>query len=202
MKRSCLIVLILMALTAQQAAADSRIIVRNTLGSFAMNLTCSLLGCTVQRGLGDPNAQLFLVTVPSALNPVSFVLKLLLQPGIAGIEFDQKSSVTAADAGSVPPALTDNAPFNYYGTTVRHGYVFQPATSIIGLDSTQATWGTTGAGTVAVIDTGVDPDHPVLKPVLVPGYDFTRNANGANEKGDVTQSTVAVLDNAQPAYVN
>jgi subtilisin family serine protease len=55
---------------------------------------------------------------------------------------------------------------------------------------------------VAIIDTGVDATHPVLHPVLVPGYDFTRNSNGADEKGDVTQSTIAVLDNAQPGYVN
>ena len=69
MKRSFWIVVVLVALSAQQAAADTRIIVRDTLGSFAMNLTCSLLGCKVQRGLGVPNGQLFLVTVPSALNP-------------------------------------------------------------------------------------------------------------------------------------
>ena len=203
MKRTFgLLLSFVLVLGTANAAADTRIIVRNTLGSFAMNTTCLLLGCRVQRGLGDPSSQLFLITTPSALNPVIFILKLLLQPGIAGVEIDQRSSVAAADAGSVPPALTDNTPYNYYGTTVKHGYVFQPATSIIGLGNTQAKWGTTGAGTVAVIDTGVDPDHPVLKPVLVPGYDFTRNTNGANEKGDVTQSTVAVLDNAQPAYVN
>jgi subtilisin family serine protease len=203
MKRTCgLLLSFVLILGTANAAADTRIIVRNTLGSFAMNTTCLLLGCTVQRGLGDPNSQLFLVTVPSILNPVTFILKLLLQPGIVGVEIDQNSKVTAASAGSVPPALTDNAPYNYYGATVKHGYVFQPATSIVGLGSTQAKWGTTGAGTVAIIDTGVDPDHPVLKPVLIPGYDFTRNANGANEKGDVSQSTVAVLDNAQPAYVN
>jgi subtilisin family serine protease len=202
MKRSCFAVVILVALMAQQAAADTRVIVRNTLGSFAMNLTCSLLGCKVQRGLGDPNAQLFLITVPSVLNPVTFLVKLVLQPGIAGVEIDQQGGVMEASAGAVPSALTDNAPYNYYGTTVKHGYVFQPATSIVRLGDTQTKWGTTGAGTVAVIDTGVDPDHPVLKAVLVGGYDFTRNVSGANEKGDVTQSTVAVLDNAQPGYVN
>jgi Subtilisin-like serine proteases len=202
MKRSCFAVMILVALMAQQAAADTRVIVRNTLGSFAMNLTCSLLGCKVQRGLGDPNAQLFLITVPSVLNPVTFLVKLVLQPGIAGVEIDQQGGVMEASAGAVPSALTDNAPYNYYGTTVKHGYVFQPATSIVRLGDTQTKWGTTGAGTVAVIDTGVDPDHPVLKAVLVGGYDFTRNVSGANEKGDVTQSTVAVLDNAQPGYVN
>ena len=203
MKRTCgLLLSFVLVLGTANAAADTRIIVRNTLGGLVMNTTCLLLGCKVQRGLGDPNSQLFLITVPSALNPVTFILKLLLQPGIVGVEIDQRSKVTAADAGSVPPALTDNAPYNYYGATVKHGYVFQPATSIIGLGNTQAKWGTRGGGTVAVIDTGVDPDHPVLKPVLLPGYDFTRNSNSANEKGDVTQSTVAVLDNAQPAYVN
>src|SRR5437016_9723138 len=106
MKRSFWVLLIVVAMTAQQAAADTRIIVRDTLGSLAMNTTCLLLGCKVQRGLGDPNAQLFLITTPSALNPVTFILKLLLQPGIVGVEIDQKSGVTAADAGSVPPALT------------------------------------------------------------------------------------------------
>jgi len=32
-----------------------------------------------------------------------------------------------------------------------------------------------------VIDTGVDISHPVLQPVLLPGYDFTRNQPGASE---------------------
>jgi subtilisin family serine protease len=38
--------------------------------------------------------------------------------------------------------------------------------------------------------------------VLVQGYDFTRNRSNANEKGDVNQSTAALLDDAEPAYVN
>src|SRR5437764_8000512 len=202
MKRVTYLLIFLLFFGALNAAADTRIIVRNSLGSLAMNTTCLLLGCKVQRGLGDPNAQLFLVTVPSALNPVTFILRLVLQPGILGVEIDQKGGVMAADSGSVPPALTDNAPYNYYGTTVNHGYVFQPASQIIGLANVQASWGNTGAGTVAIIDTGVDATHPVLQPVLVPCYDMTRNTNGAAEKGDVNQSTIAVLDNAHLAYAH
>jgi subtilisin family serine protease len=91
---------------------------------------------------------------------------------------------------------------SYYGSTVWHGYVNQPAAQLIQLAKTQSAFGVTGAGTVAIIDTGVDPSHPALKPVLLSGYDFVHNASGANEKGDVTQSTAAVLDGAQPAYVN
>jgi subtilisin family serine protease len=47
---------------------------------------------------------------------------------------------------------------------------------------------------VADIDTGVDPNHPVLKSSLLTGYDFTRNQSGGSEMADVSQSTVAVLD--------
>jgi subtilisin family serine protease len=59
-----------------------------------------------------------------------------------------------------------------------------------------------GTGIVAVIDTGVDTTHPVLQNVLLPGYDFTRNNNGADEKGDVTQSTTAVVDQSTTAVVD
>jgi subtilisin family serine protease len=48
----------------------------------------------------------------------------------------------------------------------------------------------------------VDATHPVLQPFLLPGYDFTRNKDGAEEKGDVTQSTAAVVDGVGPAYVS
>ena len=40
---------------------------------------------------------------------------------------------------------------------------------------------------MAVIDTGVDVNHPVLSPVLLQGYDFTRNQPGASEWLDVPQ---------------
>jgi subtilisin family serine protease len=43
----------------------------------------------------------------------------------------------------------------------------------------------------------------VLKNVLISGYDFTRNSAGGSEMGDVTQSSVAVLDkNPRPARVS
>ena len=61
-----------------------------------------------------------------------------------------------------------------------------------------------GSDVVAIIDTGVDPPHPALAPVLLPGYDFVDNTNGADEKGDLDHSTVAVLDGGggNPTYVS
>jgi len=76
-------------------------------------------------------------------------------------------------------------------------------------DARSAT-GLTGTGTVAVIDTGVDPNHPALKPVLLPGFDFTRNQPGASELADVSpsiaaslsQSTESILDSNQVDQLN
>jgi thermitase len=47
---------------------------------------------------------------------------------------------------------------------------------------------------VAVIDTGVDPNHATLAPVLTAGYDFTRDVGGGDEVADVGQASVPVLD--------
>src|SRR5258708_6170310 len=181
----------------------TRLIVRDTLGLPGLNLTCILLGCQVQQGLGDPDGQLFLVTLPPVLNPVTSILKLLVQPGIAGVEIDQPVSVQGATAGAAPDYLSDRAPVNYYGTTVWEGYLVQPAVHLIRSDVVHSTLYSTGAGvTVAVIDTGVDTTSTVLGPFLVKGYDFTRNKTGGSESGDVSQSTVAVLDRANIGQVN
>ena len=69
--------------------------------------------------------------------------------------------------------------------------VSQPATQLIRLVDAQNGFNVTGSGIVAVIDTGVDINHPVLAPVLLPGYDFTRNQPGASEWLDVPQLQAA-----------
>src|SRR5258705_4538481 len=105
MKRAIwLVIIVLGTLLPQQAAAQSRFVVRNGLGSLVMNLTCGLLGCKVVGGLGDPNGQLFLVT-SNTDNAVLFMLRLLLSPGVKNAEIDVKGKVESADAGSLPDAL-------------------------------------------------------------------------------------------------
>ncbi len=193
--------LLLIPLLAQPAHAQARLVVRDSLGLSGINLTCALLGCNVVRGLGDPQGQLFLVTFPSILNPVTALLKINLQLGIVDVEIDQVVNTQAAYAGPAPSYLTDEKPTSYYGETVWHGYVAQPANQVIRTSSTQSTFHVTGSGvTVAVIDTGVDPTNPVLQNLLVSGYDFTRNVNGGSEKADV--STSPDLSQAQTVQVN
>ena len=183
--------------------SGTRLIVRDTLGLSGLNLTCLLVGCTVQASLGDPDGQLFLVTLPSVLDPVTTIAKLLLQPGITGVEIDQPVNVQGSTAGAAPYYLSDKTPVNYYGTTVWNGYLTQPAVQLIRSNTVHSVLNSTGAGvTVAVIDTGVDTNSTVLAPFLVKGYDFTRNKAGGSESGDVTQSTVAVLDGGYIGTVN
>lgn len=186
-------------LGALPAGAATRLIVRVGGGLLSLQPLCALLGCSVQYGLGDPLGQVFLVTTNLNLLPNL----LLTVPGILDVEVDTLGRIMdTVNQGPVPAALLNSAPVNYYGATVRQGYVSQPATQIVELANGQATFGVAGSGTVAVIDTGVDTTHPVLQGVLLPGYDFTRNQSGADEKGDVSQSTTAVVDQSTTAVVD
>ena len=185
--------------------APARYIVRDTNGLLGLNLTCLLFGCKVLEGIGDPNGQLFVVTTSSLLSPVLFLTQLLSGGGITNAEVDQNvNTLGSATVGYIPPYLTNNAPVQYYGTTVWAGYLQQTPNQIIKTSKVQSAYGATGKGvTVALIDTGVDPNNTVLSAHLVYGYDFTRNRSGGSEMGDVSQSTAAVVDGSmQTAQVN
>jgi subtilisin family serine protease len=212
------LLVMLVSLCAPAAQAQTRLIVRDSLGLPGINLTCWLLGCNVVRGLGDPQGQLFLITLPSFLDPVTVLLQLKLDLGIVDVELDQTVDTQDTAYASSASYLSDETPTSYYGSTVWHGYLAQPANQLVRTATTQSAFHVTGSGvTVAIIDTGVDPNSPVLKNVLVSGYDFTRNISGGSEISDVTvspdsddrqqsgqvnQRTVAVLDQRTVAVLD
>jgi subtilisin family serine protease len=195
------LLLLLAVFCAPAAEAQTRLIVRDSLGLPGLNLTCLLTGCQVITGLGDPNGQLFLVALPAFLNPLTGLLNLNLQLGILSVEIDQPVHTQPAyAAASGTSYLTDKTPVPYYGATVWRGYLEQPGNQLVRTAQTQA-FNVAGAGaTVAVIDTGVDPSNPVLHNVLVNGYDFTRNITGGSEMNDV--QTSPDMTQAQTATVN
>jgi subtilisin family serine protease len=184
-------------------AAGTRLIVRVSGGLRVLNSICALLGCNVNYGLGDPDGQLFLVTGLPNITSTLLLSSLNLQLGVISAELDTEGQILGtSEAPSAPPGLYDRAPVDYFGSTVWHGYVAQPASQIVNLATTQAQFNVHGAGIVAVIDTGVDANHPALAPALLPGYDFTRNRNSADETGDVQQLTAAGVDGADPGWVS
>lgn len=193
MRRSIQIFAILVLVIAagvQPAAAQNRYIVRTSKGLNSVLGLCLSAGCQVQGALDGPIGKTYLVTsngnlISTLLNGTLNLLDTLL--GIESIEPDQLLALPQVPLTSIPAALNDNLPVNYYGTVVWNGYVSQPATQIIRLSDAQQGFDLSGIGIVAVIDTGVDTNHPVLVPVLLPGYDFTRDQPGASEFLDVPQ---------------
>jgi subtilisin family serine protease len=185
-------------------AQQSRLIVRDTLGLTHLTALCPLLGCNVLRGLGDPLHQVFVVAPAVPIDLGSLLNLLPHQSGILDVEVDQSLSLETPPLSFIPGALQDNVPVDYYATPAWNGYIDQAANSIVRTAETQRQYHVSGAGVVAVIDTGVDPTHPALALVLLPGYDFTTNSSGADETGGLDHSTVAVLDSGggPPVYVN
>lgn len=137
---------------------------------------------------------------------------------VVAIEKNEDLFAPEIPSGSMNPtldplaeALASRRMVNYFGAPMWEGFVRQPAATLIGLPQIQARQ-RTGAGVVAVIDTGVDENHPVLRGALVTGYDFTRDLAGIpNDLADIdsptaaalTQTTTAFIDNgARPVPIN
>ena len=196
-----LILAVLLFVTLSPAAAQQRYIVVSNGGLSSVLNLCALLGCQVQGSLDGALGQTFLVTSNNPLSgTLNFIESLL---GIVSIEADQLLSLPQPALSNIPAGLNDTSPVNYYGTLAWHGYAAQPAAQIIRLQDAQNGFGISGTGVVALIDTGVDPNHPVLYPLLLQGYDFTRNQPGASEWLDVTgtQNGPTPTGSQQPGYV-
>src|SRR5437016_6650477 len=93
-------------------------------------------------------------------------------------------------------------------TNAWDGYVNHPAASIVGVQDAQKTFSVLGSGIVADIDTGVDPTHPALQGVLLPGCDFTHNQPdgscqpGGSELTDISFSPPPPCQDCSAAQVN
>ena len=138
-------------------------------------------------------------TVTSA---VEFAASVLLDPQVQSIEPNAVVVTPETVPGielnhltvEILDSLNNRTLVNHFGQQAWYGYVNQPATGAIRLADTHAA-SATGAGIVAIIDTGVDPNHPLLQGALVPGYDFINDTPGAaSEWSDLDHLTVEILD--------
>jgi subtilisin family serine protease len=203
-------------LAAAHAVAQNRFILHPA-PNVSAGTVAGRHGLTVLGPLDDQNRGLYVVTAPAAL-PVAQVMKDVSSDS-AVLSFEQDLRLAVAESSAAlnqsTAAILDSLPapsaVSYYGSPVLGAYLSQPAVGLIRLGDTQTTFGATGAGIVAIIDTGVDPNHVALKNSLVPGYDFVNNAAGmASEMTDVSpstasvlnQSTASILDKTQVAVVN
>ncbi|HUL33445.1 MAG TPA: S8 family serine peptidase [Candidatus Eisenbacteria bacterium] len=193
--------------TNSQNPVGNRYIVRTSGGLLNLQVLCKLGLCSTIQSLDGAGNQLFLLAGSSSQNP-NIVLNLLRAlPGVLAAELDQVVSIATGSAASntPPPSLVDTTPVSFYSSTVWNGYVNQPATQVIRVLDARNGFNVTGSGVIADIDTGVDPNHPVLVPVLLPGYDFTRNQPGASEMIDLPSGSTAPESpcvNCTPGNVN
>jgi subtilisin family serine protease len=113
-----------------------------------------------------------------------------------------ESGSTSPEDSPLQRALLGRRMVNYHGTRIWESFVRQPAALSIGLTQAQNRGGL-GTGIIAVIDTGVDPSHPVFAGALVDGFDFTTGvASIPNELNDVDSSTGALLTQSTTAFID
>src|SRR5215510_4698955 len=119
MKYRLLLVVCLSILFVQPANADTRIIVRVDTGLTAIQQICTVLGCSVSRGLDGSFGQVFLVSVPDTVNPDLFLQILQRQPGVSTAELDVLVRIPQDPVSNgLPAGLWDNKLVNYFGENV------------------------------------------------------------------------------------
>jgi len=209
-RRTFCLIAVFVLLSAVPALAED-FIFRDNHGLKGLQDTCKRLGCEVKKSLDGDSDRLFLVKTPRTNDAKAFMdLLVTVEGGSYEPNLPFNVGEPYAIAGQPPAALLDHLEMPYFNTTVWHGYVTQPPAGRISLSAAQdivieQTTREAGNGIVAVIDTGIDPNHPAFNGLLVTGYDFIRNQLGWGSETsdlDVDQSTMAVLDNAGPVRVN
>jgi len=126
-------------------------------------------------------------------------------PELSGLTQASLTQSTSAILESLP----SRNPVSYYGSMVPSNYSSQTATQTIRVSDARSVTNLTGAGTVAIIDTGVDTTHGALTNVLVPGYNFVSDSYDPSELQDLsattgaalTQSTSAILEQSTSAIL-
>src|SRR5260370_15605420 len=198
MRRRIFLLSLVLALPRPTPAANqNRFIVRSSRGLQSLTQLCAQpkLGCTVAGGLDGSLNQLFLVTTPSTVDPTIFLTTLRATPGIVAAELDQLLSMVGGlnKVTTAPSGLSDNTVVTYYGASVWHGYVNQPAAAKVQVSQAQNMFSVTGAGIVADIDTGADPNHPALQNPLLPASTFPPNPPPAHQINDLTPTDFPVF---------
>ncbi len=182
---------------------------------YIMRAPAGTLAATAgQHGLslaGTPNSEgVCPVTSSDSRTPSQVIAEVLADPGVLNIEHDQTVPIPenapgvqlAQSTAAILDAITPNSIVPYFGSNVWSAYAAQTATSLVRLSPAQNI-PATGAGIIAIIDTGIDPGQPILAGTLLPGYDFVHNIAGtASEWSDLDPATTTVLNQSAVSSTN
>jgi subtilisin family serine protease len=163
-------------------------------------------GLKIEKKL-DSSSGVYVVSVVSGQSPAAVLQALKSNSQVRNVEVNQRLALTkrpaspqqAAKAGRcAPTALVDG----------KYRYTSQNAVAIVCLADAQKQFGGGSAGVhVAVIDTAIDYNHPVLAGVLDAGYDAIQDRPGpvnVNQETSpfVDQETSPFVDSAGNVVVN
>jgi subtilisin family serine protease len=201
MKRATQVLSVVLVVAASVPGwAQTRYILRPTSQAVLVNVTAKFQLTTVEPI--DGARSVWVVTAASSRPPQEVEKEVSADTAeVTDIELDQATGVPEVSQSTA--AILDQLPapstITYYGSNVLGFYTTQPAVGLIRLPDAQTTFKTLGAGVVAIIDTGIDPTHPVLSASIVSGYDFVNNiAGSASEWIDLTKYNKTVLQNSSP----
>lgn len=179
-------------------------------------------GLTAIIPLDQHGHDVYRVTGRDGITPQDLLAEVRADAAVVNFELDAPGNVSEApnlqlnqSTIAVLDALNNTSLVEYHGLNLWTGFVNQPAVTRIRVPESHQGYAT-GAGIVAIIDTGVDPNHNLLAPALVPGYDFVHGIPVlASEWSDLSQqlisalnqstldpSTVPVQDASQPFVLN
>ncbi len=116
-------------------------------------------------------------------------IQLATLPGSSGSAAVPDPGETAADV-QLAGSLSTPCLGQHFQTPLWSGYADQQAVRRIRLHEAHLEPVGCGAAVVAVLDTGVDPDHPALAGALTTGYDFLRNRAAIPSEWDFLDGTV------------
>src|SRR5205823_8070561 len=101
------------------------------------------------------------------IDPTDLLEALKKLHGVTNAELDQGVALDTGlnRAATLPEGLSDSAPVDYFGASVWHGYVNQPAAEIVRLSEAGSAFHVAGTSMLADSGTGMDPNHAELQGV-------------------------------------
>src|SRR5215831_15284793 len=128
-------------------------------------------------------------------------------PGVednSPLHIQKRTATTSAASNTASANLSIlGGTVDWFGTPARAGYTTQPAVGKIQLNNALNV--ATGTGiNVAIIDTGVDYQHPTLQGVLLGGRNYVGRTPVPSELDDpaVAQSTTSILDQSTTSILD
>ncbi|MDX2064734.1 MAG: S8 family serine peptidase [Fimbriimonadaceae bacterium] len=142
------------------------------------------------------------ISDPLNRNPAELLARIAGDTdGDVAMELDQKvnlpirsfSTPQTGALSALTAAFQRTQPIAFFGTMAPLGAIDQVPVRMVKSDLSWRSQGI-GSGLVAVIDTGVDPNHPFLAPAVAPGFDFITNGGIGSELTGLPGDILATIN--------